>query len=186
VVYRRKPSPFLPSIVVELLVVSQFTRSEDIAFHTLISWLSCSLSSNSRRKKTLPTSSLTMSKPDKKISVAICGGGIGGLSLAIGLLRYPHLSVHIYESAPAFAEVGAGVSFGPNTMQAMKLIDPSILRGYDRRRTENEFEEKKDVWFDFRWGMDTKSGKSGEWFHSTIAKGTGQSSIHRVSLSRIC
>jgi salicylate hydroxylase len=138
------------------------------------------------KKKTLPTSSLTMSKPDKKISVAICGGGIGGLSLAIGLLRYPHLSVHIYESAPAFAEVGAGVSFGPNTMQAMKLIDPSILRGYDRRRTENEFEEKKDVWFDFRWGMDTKSGKSGEWFHSTIAKGTGQSSIHRVSLNRIC
>jgi salicylate hydroxylase len=123
-----------------------------------------------------------MSAPDKNISIAICGGGIGGLSLAIGLLRYPHLSVHIYESASAFGEIGAGVSFGPNAVRAMKLINPSILRGYNRRRTENEFMEKKDVWFDFRWGMDTRNGKAGEWFHSTIANGTGQSSIHRVSL----
>jgi salicylate hydroxylase len=123
-----------------------------------------------------------MSNPNSNISIAICGGGIGGLSLAIGLLRHPHLSVHIYESTPAFAEVGAGVSFGPNAMRAMKLINPSILHGYDRRRTENDFTAKKDAWFDFRWGMDVGSGKAGEWFHSTIARGTGQSSIHRVSL----
>jgi hypothetical protein len=54
--------------------------------------------------------SLIMSLPDSKISIAICGG-IGGLSLAIGLLRHPHLDVHIYESAAAFGEIGAGVSF---------------------------------------------------------------------------
>jgi salicylate hydroxylase len=163
--------------------VSQFTGSEDIALHTLISWFSCSLIKVDQ-KKAYPHFSITMSKPDKKISIAICGGGIGGLSLAIGLLHYPHLSVHIYESASAFAEIGAGVSFGPNAMRAMRLINPSILRGYDRRRTENESQEKKDAWFDFRWGMDTRSGKAGEWFHSTIAKGSGQSSIHRVSSNR--
>lgn len=127
-----------------------------------------------------------MSTPTPKISIAICGGGIGGLSLALGLLRHPHLSVHIYESASAFAEIGAGVSFGPNAMRAMKLIDPRIQQGYDRRRTENDFTEKKDVWFDFRWGMDVADGKAGEWFHSTIAEGTGQSSIHRVSFNSVC
>ena len=126
-----------------------------------------------------------MSQPDSKISIAICGGGVGGLSLAIGLLRHPHLDVHIYESAPVFAEIGAGVSFGPNAMRAMQLIDPRILRGYDRRRTENESQVKKDTWFDFRWGMDVRGKKAGDWFHSTIAMGTGQSSIHRVSLNSV-
>ena len=122
-----------------------------------------------------------MSVSDSKISIAICGGGVGGLSLAIGLLRHPHLEVHIYESALAFAEIGAGVSFGPNAMRAMQLIDPRVLQGYERRRTANEAREKKDAWFDFRWGMDVRGKKAGDWFHSTIAKGTGQSSIHRVS-----
>jgi salicylate hydroxylase len=124
-----------------------------------------------------------MSNPNSKFSIAICGGGVGGLSLAIGLLRHPHLSVHIYESAPAFAEIGAGVSFGPNAVRAMNLIDPRVLRGYDRRRTENESPAKKDVWFDFRWGMDVGARMAGDWFHATIASGTGQSSIHRVSLN---
>ena len=141
----------------------------------------------------MSTSTSTPTPPRTKISIAICGGGIGGLALAIGLLRHPHLSVHIYESAPAFAEIGAGVSFGPNAMRAMRLIDPSVQRGYDRRRTENEAADKKDAWFDFRWGMDLKrspdggpgggrpgGGKAGEWFHSTIARGTGSSSIHRA------
>jgi hypothetical protein len=51
--YRRRTSSLLlPSILVELLVVSQFTGSEDIALHTLISWFSCSLI-KSRSKKGL-------------------------------------------------------------------------------------------------------------------------------------
>jgi hypothetical protein len=133
-----------------------------------------------------PQIPLTMSAPNEKISIAICGGGISGLSVAIGLLRYPHLYVHIYESAPAFAEIGAGVSFGPNAMRAMSLIDPNILRGYDRRRTENDFQGKKDAWFDFRWGMDVRGRKAGDWFHATISRGTGQSSIYRVSLNCAC
>jgi 2-polyprenyl-6-methoxyphenol hydroxylase-like FAD-dependent oxidoreductase len=151
----------------------------------LISWFLIRYHQIREEKKVSTHFSVTMSIPDKKISIAICGGGISGLSLAIGLLRYPHLSVHIYESASAFSEIGAGISFGPNAMRAMSLINPSILRGYDRHRTENGSKEKKDSWFDFRWGMDTRSGKAGEWFHSTIAKATGQSSIHRVSLNRV-
>ncbi len=116
------------------------------------------------------------------IEIAICGGGIGGLSLAIGLLNQPQLSIRIYEAAPAFAEIGAGVSFGPIALRAMSLIDPKVREGYERRCTENAYPGKKEVWFDFRWGMDLKNGgKAGEWFHSTYARPSGQSSIHRVS-----
>lgn len=40
------------------------------------------------------------------IDVAIVGGGIGGLALAIGLQQYPHVRVRIYEAASKFAEIG--------------------------------------------------------------------------------
>ena len=117
----------------------------------------------------------------RTFKIAICGGGIGGLALAIALLRQG-VPVHIYEAASAFAEIGAGVSFGPNAVRAMSLIDPKIRQGYDRRSTSNGWLEKKDVWFDYRLGMDHKDGKrkAGDWFHATIAPGVGQSSVHRA------
>lgn len=52
-------------------------------------------------------------------SIAIVGGGIAGLALALNLVNLaknstkPHYSITIYESAHAFGEIGAGVSFGP-------------------------------------------------------------------------
>lgn len=46
----------------------------------------------------------------KPFSVAIIGGGIGGLCTAIALLKYPHIDVQVYEAAPTFGEIGAGVA----------------------------------------------------------------------------
>lgn len=40
------------------------------------------------------------------IHIAIVGGGIGGLALAIGLQQYSHIQVKIYESAARFSEIG--------------------------------------------------------------------------------
>lgn len=73
------------------------------------------------------------SSQDKPIEVAIVGGGIAGLTTAVGLQKYPHINVQIYESAHKFGEVGAGVVLGPNSQRAMSLIDPRIKEGYDRR-----------------------------------------------------
>lgn len=115
----------------------------------------------------------------KRFSIAICGGGISGLAFAVGLLRQG-VPFHLYEGAQGFAEIGAGVSFGPNSIRAMSLIDPKIKEGYDRRSTGNAWEEKKDCWFDFRYGMDFKNRKAGEWFHSVRAPKTGQNSVHRA------
>ena len=40
------------------------------------------------------------------IQIAIVGGGIGGLALSIGLQRYSHVQVKIYEAASKFFEIG--------------------------------------------------------------------------------
>ncbi|MCQ4323266.1 FAD-dependent oxidoreductase, partial [Stutzerimonas stutzeri] len=53
------------------------------------------------------------------LRVAIVGGGISGLALALSLCKHSHLNVQLFEAAPAFGEVGAGVSFGPNAVRAI-------------------------------------------------------------------
>jgi salicylate hydroxylase len=57
---------------------------------------------------------MASTNPSKKpFNLAIVGGGISGLSLAITLLEYG-IDLTIYEAAPHFGEIGAGVAFGPN------------------------------------------------------------------------
>ena len=106
----------------------------------------------------------------RPLRIAIIGGGIGGLSLLLGILhRDPdskHISPHLYESAPAFAEIGAGVGFGPNSVQAMKLIDPRLHTAYNRIAADAEPStegggEQKFVWNHFYMGMDGKAVPGG-------------------------
>ena len=52
------------------------------------------------------------------ISVAIVGGGIGGLSAALSLLRVG-IDAHVYEQARVLAEVGAGVQISPNASRIL-------------------------------------------------------------------
>ncbi|KAK9311550.1 hypothetical protein V1524DRAFT_450245 [Lipomyces starkeyi] len=88
----------------------------------------------------------------KPFNVAIVGGGIGGLCLAVGLCE-EGVTVDIYESARAFAEIGARVAFGSNAANAMSLISPKVRGAYDRCATYNASPEKKNTWFDFRLGQ---------------------------------
>lgn len=69
----------------------------------------------------------------KPLNIAIIGGGISGLALLIGLLKHTSPSQvhpHLYEANPTFAEVGAGLSFVPNCIAAMKLLDPALHAAY--------------------------------------------------------
>ncbi|HEY6980054.1 FAD-dependent oxidoreductase [Reyranella sp.] len=50
--------------------------------------------------------------------VAIVGGGIGGLSAALQLLK-AGLDVHVYEQAPRIAEIGAGIQISPNASRLL-------------------------------------------------------------------
>ncbi|CAD6445839.1 c32b138c-97f9-471c-9989-03e3b1b9f541 [Sclerotinia trifoliorum] len=130
----------------------------------------------------------TSTQPKKPFHVAICGGGIGGLCMAIGLLKQ-NIPFTVYEAAPAFAEIGAGISFGPNSLRAMELIDPRIKHGFENCETRNGSPEERDIWFDFRIGMAEEGWKGvekgppvkeGEFLTEVVAKGCGQASVHRA------
>jgi salicylate hydroxylase len=62
-----------------------------------------------------PTSSAAASRP---LSIAIIGGGIGGLTAAISLLR-AGFDVQVYEQARWLAELGAGINIGPNASRIL-------------------------------------------------------------------
>src|SRR5207247_5441302 len=53
--------------------------------------------------------------------IAIIGGGIGGLTAAVGLAR-KGLAAEVYEQAPVLEEVGAGVGLWPNALTALAPI----------------------------------------------------------------
>ena len=53
--------------------------------------------------------------------IAIIGAGIGGLALAAALRRQD-LEVRVYEQAPAFARVGAGIQMSPNAMRVLRHL----------------------------------------------------------------
>lgn len=88
------------------------------------------------------------SKPNT-ISVAIVGGGIGGLSLALGLLKYDHIDVQVYEAAHAFGEIGAGVAIGSNAQRALKLIGPHAWDAFKKHATPNMWESRADNFLEY-------------------------------------
>src|SRR5512133_655370 len=54
----------------------------------------------------------------KELPVAIIGGGIGGLTAALSLLR-AGVDVHVYERARTISEVGAGIAVSPNATRIL-------------------------------------------------------------------
>ena len=61
-----------------------------------------------------------MSTADR-VSVAIIGGGLGGLTAALSLLR-TGVDVHVYERAKTLSEVGAGVQISPNASRVLHRL----------------------------------------------------------------
>ena len=51
-------------------------------------------------------------------SIAVIGGGIGGLTAALALLQAGH-DVHVHEQASALNEVGAGIQISPNASKVL-------------------------------------------------------------------
>lgn len=108
---------------------------------------------------------------DKKIKVAVIGGGIAGLALTTQLVKNTHLDVHLFESASQFSEIGAGISFGANAVKAIQLLGLS-------QEYEGIADKVKapytDIWFQWR------NGYTDAYLSASIAPQVGQSSVHRA------
>ncbi|KAK3389142.1 hypothetical protein B0H63DRAFT_463062 [Podospora didyma] len=83
------------------------------------------------------------------LRVAIIGAGITGINLALGL-QARNVSYTVYERAPGFREIGAGIGFSPNAERAMGSVNPEVLQAF--RRVANPNGEDYFQWVD---GHDT-------------------------------
>lgn len=137
----------------------------------------------SSREKVVASTIFNMSQAAKSFEIAIVGGGIAGLSLAIAL-RNRNIPVQIYEQAPKFGEIGAGVSFTPNAIAAMDICGPGVQAAFNRVSTTNGWESKKKVWFDYLDGTQSKPPQNGKAVHQgpefTIMSDIGQNGVHRA------
>jgi salicylate hydroxylase len=118
----------------------------------------------------------------KPISVAIVGGGIGGLCLAIGLQRLAHIDVAIYEAAPEFKEISAGIALGPNAQRALEKISPEAAQGFRDIATSNSSPEFQNTWFEFRNGI---RGPHEGVFLSKCQNETGQQNVYRAKFLNV-
>jgi salicylate hydroxylase len=109
-----------------------------------------------------------------KCDVAIVGGGIGGLTLAISLLQQS-MSVQIFEQDTELREIGAGVAIGGNATRLLQRL------GIDLAPVANmppAFEVRS--WKD---GGLLWSQPIGEWYRIEI--GAPFLTLHRATLQRL-
>lgn len=103
-----------------------------------------------------------MSDPSPKISVAIAGGGIGGLSFAVGLQKCPHLNVRVYEGTKVYADIDGGLAIHGNGIRAMELLGEDVKRAYFESAELSGKDEEEELTTDVLVGM----GKNA---HETVA-----------------
>ncbi|KAI1810010.1 putative monooxygenase [Poronia punctata] len=98
------------------------------------------------------------------IEVAIIGGGIIGIILALGLLRRD-IKPKIYERAQGFSEIGAGIGFTVNAERAMESLEHRVLESFRKVATKN-----KDDWFRYidAYGTD-RNGQPGNGTEELVA-----------------
>jgi hypothetical protein len=66
-------------------------------------------------------------RPGRPLKVAIAGGGVGGLTTALCLLK-KGFDVTVYEKTAAFARFGGPIQFASNALSVLKEIDEELFR----------------------------------------------------------
>ncbi|EIN14739.1 FAD/NAD(P)-binding domain-containing protein [Punctularia strigosozonata HHB-11173 SS5] len=104
------------------------------------------------------------------ITIAIVGGGLGGVCAAVGLGRAGY-SVHLFEQAEKFSEIGAGISLGPNAITALEMLG----LGDTYEKIADITDDVDPLWFQF------VEHRDGSMIQEVFSKGR-YSSVHRAKL----
>jgi salicylate hydroxylase/6-hydroxynicotinate 3-monooxygenase len=91
------------------------------------------------------------------LNIAIVGAGIGGLAAASLLTRAGH-NINVYEQAPRFARIGAGIQMAPNAVKVLRALgieqqlrrtafesDVALSREWDTGEITSELKLGRDV-----------------------------------------
>lgn len=65
-------------------------------------------------------------RPGRPLKVAIAGGGVGGLTAALCMLK-AGFDVTVYEKTSAFARFGGPIQFASNALSVLKEIDDRLF-----------------------------------------------------------
>src|SRR5271154_1907019 len=91
---------------------------------------------------------------NRKLSIAIIGAGMGGLASAAALRRVG-INVTVYEQAPQFMRLGAGIQIGCNAMQVLRVLglEPTLrAESFYPRSWNNKDWRTGEVKFDMIFG----------------------------------
>jgi salicylate hydroxylase len=69
---------------------------------------------------------------NRRLRIAISGGGLAGVTLINALIKHPHLDVRIYELAAEFSEQGAAVGLAVNAQAALSEIGSEVREALDK------------------------------------------------------
>ncbi|KAK3936837.1 salicylate 1-monooxygenase sala [Diplogelasinospora grovesii] len=115
----------------------------------------------------------------KPFEIAIIGGGITGVTLAISLLKR-NIRCTIYEQAPALGEIGAGLGIAPNARRAMKICDERIFEAFQRVGTYSSDLSGRPVWIDFLDGTSPTPAPELKPKFSIMSPPVGHGGVHRA------
>ncbi|GAB1737471.1 hypothetical protein NU219Hw_g1610t1 [Hortaea werneckii] len=115
--------------------------------------------------------------------IAIVGGGLCGLSLAIAL-KARAIPFRIYETRSSFTELGAGINIGPNTLRTFQLIDPSLYQALEKIWCRNP-PGQQDVWMQIRLGAPSGEYDDAHLITELMAPPTGNVTVQRNALLQI-
>mmetsp|Transcript_7850 Transcript_7850/g.10759 ORF Transcript_7850/g.10759 Transcript_7850/m.10759 type:complete len:606 (-) Transcript_7850:126-1943(-) len=65
-------------------------------------------------------------RPGRPLKIAIAGGGVGGLTTALAMLK-KGFDVTVYEKTAAFARFGGPIQFASNALSVLKEIDDTLF-----------------------------------------------------------
>jgi 6-hydroxynicotinate 3-monooxygenase len=104
---------------------------------------------------------------NRKNRIAVIGAGLGGLTAA-GFLQRAGFAVNVYEQAPAFSRIGAGIILSANVAKVLRrlgLEDGLIAAGIKSRSYVSRAWDTGEVMAEFVFDAETERRYGGPYIH---------------------